>query len=76
MVAAVIWPTSPHSEKKIAAKETIAALGAETSLCAARRSSLRHTVIATPMKLAIVMQATSQAGSFEMIRPPAPPRPS
>ena len=26
MVAAVICPTSPHSEKKIAAKETIAAL--------------------------------------------------
>src|ERR1700739_1480522 len=60
MVAAVIWPTSPHSEKKTAEKETSAALGADTSFCDARRASLRQTAMATPMKLVMVTVATSQ----------------
>src|SRR5436305_928712 len=43
MVAAVIWPTSPHSEKKMAAKETMAACDAGYSLAlGSRLSGLRH----------------------------------
>src|ERR1700722_13687610 len=61
IAAAVTCPTSPHSEKKIAANDTMAALPAlESSLLwAFATRGLRHTVYATPMKLSPVTHATS-----------------
>src|SRR5580700_4326214 len=65
IVAAVICPTSPHSEKKIAAKDIIIAFERPLSL---RPSDLwmsfRHSAIATPMKLSIVIEATHRGGSL------------
>src|SRR5277367_2488189 len=72
MVAAVICPTSPHSEKKIAAKDTMAAREARSSFwLASRFTGFRHTVIARPMKLMLVSVATNSGGSFDIAFPTA-----
>src|ERR1051325_5911007 len=72
MVAAVIWPTSPHSEKKIAAKETMAALDAPcVSFVSLGVTGLRQTVYATPRKLVVVTAATSSGGRCEIASPMA-----
>src|SRR6266404_8226234 len=69
-VAAVICPTSPHSEKKIAANETMAAFDARCFLSEFRgRSDFRHSANATPRKLIAVMVATRGLGNFEMASP-------
>src|SRR5579871_6363699 len=49
IAAAVTCPTSPHSEKKIAANETIAAFpaGVSSFLCSFATIGFRHTVYAT-----------------------------
>ena len=65
IVAAVICPTSPHSEKKIATNDNIAALPARLSFSYDSRSSgFRHNVIASPTKLKVVTPATNGGGSF------------
>src|SRR5689334_2311241 len=69
MVAAVICPTSPHSEKKMAAKETITARDAGYSFLASRLSGLRHRANAMAKKLTAVMAATSSGGSVDMAFP-------
>src|SRR5262245_15718961 len=69
-VAAVICPTSPHSEKKITAKETTSALPAPSSRSAAAGTSgLRHNVYATQRKLVVVTAATIVRGRFEIACP-------
>jgi hypothetical protein len=66
----VTWPTSPHSEKKIAANETIAALLAVWFLSfAVGWSGFRQSAKATPRKLIAVMLATKIGGSREIAWP-------
>src|ERR1035437_3305140 len=73
MAAAVTCPTSPHSEKKIAANDTSAALPAVWSsfLCFLATIGLRHTAYATPRKLRPVTPATSSGGRCEICSPTA-----
>ena len=72
IVAAVICPTSPHSEKKIVAKETIAAFDAVCCIRDSFRSTgFRQRAIATPMKLMLVTAATRSGGKFRMALPTA-----
>src|SRR5207249_9343814 len=69
-VAAVICPTSPHSEKKIAANETMAALCARClSLDSQGRSDFRQSTNATVKKLIAVMVATRDLGNFAIALP-------
>src|SRR5262249_35270709 len=69
IVAAVIWPTSPHSEKKIAAKETIAAREGGYSFFSSRLSGFRQSANAMAKKLTVVTAATSSGGSVEIALP-------
>src|SRR2546426_6767733 len=69
IVAVVICPTSPHSEKKIAAKETIAARDAGYSLFESRLSGFRHNTSAMAKKLMAVMAPTTSGGSLAMALP-------
>src|ERR1039458_10464704 len=65
MVAAVIWPTSPHSEKKMAAKETRKARCAGYSfLDDSFLSGLRQMTKAMAKKLTAVRAATNSGGSW------------
>src|SRR6476661_4435145 len=69
-VAAVTWPTSPHSEKKMAAKETMNAREAGCStLRTSRVSGLRHRTTAIAKKLIAVMAATTNGGNVEIALP-------
>src|SRR5207249_3538288 len=69
-VAAVICPTSPHSEKKIAANDIIAAFEARwLSLDSRGRSDFRQSATATPRKLSAVIVATRDRGNFEIASP-------
>src|SRR5713226_1349716 len=75
-VAAVICPTSPHSEKKMAANETIAAFDARCSSLDSRgQSEFRHSTSATLRKLIAVIVATSGDGNFEIAFPTTTARP-
>src|SRR5712691_3449540 len=74
MLAAVIWPTSPHSEKKIAAKDTSTARDAGYSFsrsCSfnSRLSGLRQRAYAMAKKLIVVIAATSRRGRVEIALP-------
>src|ERR1039458_7543187 len=69
MVAAVIWPTSPHSEKKMAAKETRKARWAGYSFLDSFLSGLRQRTKAMAKKLTVVRAATKSGGSWEMALP-------
>src|ERR1039458_1204873 len=72
IVAAVICPMSPHSEKNIAANETIAALDAPcSSFDSSRATGFRQTTYATPRKLVVVTAATSRGGRREITSPTA-----
>src|ERR1035441_1895155 len=63
--AAVSWPTSPHSEKKMAAKDTPTARDAGYCLIS-RLSGLRQSTKAIAKKLTAVIAATSHGGRCEM----------
>src|SRR6476659_7988096 len=70
--AAVTWPTSPHSDNRIAMNATAAPMRMRVSFALALRTSgLRQRLIATPMKLAAVSDATRRRGSAEMAAPTA-----
>src|SRR5580698_5258603 len=63
ILAAVIWPTSPHSEKKIAANDTNAAREAGYSLfLTSLLSGLRQRTYAMAQKLMAVSAATTGRG--------------
>src|SRR5580704_5421861 len=63
MLAAVIWPTSPHSEKKMAANDTSAARDAGYSFCfTSLLSGLRQSTYAMAQKLMAVSAATTGRG--------------
>ena len=78
MVAAVICPTSPHSEKKIAAKETMAARAERPSFSEDVRSTgLRQSVMAIPMKLSAGERGDQRTAAVSRWRcPPQRPPPS
>lgn len=64
IAAAVTCPTSPHSEKKIAAKEKMAAFEAAVSRFFSDVSTgLNHKAIAIAMKLALERAATKRGGN-------------
>src|ERR1017187_3409926 len=63
--AAVSCPTSPHSEKKMAANDTPTARDAGYCLIS-RLSGFRHSTMAIATKLIAVIAATSQGGRCEM----------
>src|ERR1035437_6708475 len=64
--AAVSWPTSPHSEKKMAAKDTVTAREAGYSFFCSRWSGFRHSTIAMATKLSAVIAATNRGDKCEM----------
>src|ERR1017187_2796246 len=63
--AAVSCPTSPHSEKKMAANDTPTARDAGYCLIS-RLSGFRHSTMAIAIKLIAVIKATSHGGRCEM----------
>src|SRR5438445_6859077 len=69
IVTAVICPTSPHSEKKIAAKETITALEEGYSFSASFLSAFRQIAKAMIKKLMAVIDATRRDGNLAMALP-------
>src|SRR5580700_2803231 len=72
ILAAVIWPTSPHSEKKMAANDTNAARDAGYSFFSFTSlvSGLRQSTYAMAQKLMAVRAATTGRGKkVEMALP-------
>lgn len=61
-VAAVIWPTSPHSEKKTAEKATKAPLNTLGGGVSREGFGFNQSTVATPKKLIAVTPATMKRG--------------